>query len=227
MFPADAGADFNRDHDWLLRIAKYAHILAWFLLVVGMLYAFASTLGGFSRIPEMIGRNGLPLTFSSWVTEDIPRAAEWLLTFAVLWLNSAIYFVFLEGTAKGLRMLVQTGRDFRQRLSGWDVDTAAFDLEARGRGHWRLLRYASAANIIAWIVLSLGVIRAIVHTVANLTQAAQAQPVNLYRALDSIFGILIWGAIYFVLMEGISMGLAIIAETDLNYCEQREEAEDE
>src|SRR5512145_1863114 len=106
------------------------------------------------------------------------------------------------------------------------------------RGHLRLLNFASWARYAAWITL-------VVHFLWAIGTYLQEQNYFLYyrdigdpvlywdftdillqvpsygfSVLIEVVGVLLRGIVYFLVLKGISMGLNMIVETDINYREQ-------
>jgi hypothetical protein len=110
------------------------------------------------------------------------------------------------------------------------------------RGHLRLLNFVGWAKFLAWTAL-------VVHILWAIGIYAQEQSYFLYyrsfgeqiqdrdfidllRQAPSfafgifieIIGVLLRGIVYFFVLKGISLGLSMVVETDINYRDQEGEA---
>ena len=94
--------------------------------------------------------------------------------------------------------------------------------------HKRLDRIASMANIFAWLALVFYVLQAILQYL-QLTQNQGGQSITKFfleypettiNILLGIFNILLRGVVYWFILKGVSAGLNMILETDLNYREK-------
>jgi len=103
--------------------------------------------------------------------------------------------------------------------------------------HRRLARFASIANISAWIVFTFYIILTgisileqtgfIDHYFQQYPQSGNVivlgtnklnnNPVLTFRLIMVSFGTFIRGVIYGLVLKGISLGLNMIIETDINY----------
>jgi hypothetical protein len=107
------------------------------------------------------------------------------------------------------------------------------------KDHGRLLNYAVWAKYLAWIVLVIFAISAVLGFIAgmNITNlqfsmlATPSQPflrllaLHPDLALNLLFAgarILFQGFVFFLVLRGMSLGLSMIAETDVNYRDRRE-----
>jgi len=96
--------------------------------------------------------------------------------------------------------------------------------------HKRLARIASMANIFAWVILIFYIMQILLQ-VYQLVQSQGFQEtvdmflrqpgsiLNLYQLLRYLF-ILLQGLVYWIILKGVSVGLSMILETDLNYKEK-------
>ena len=94
--------------------------------------------------------------------------------------------------------------------------------------HKRLVRISATANIFTWIVVVFFVLQAISQYL-NLTSQQRFQSVmEMFKeypesAIDfflNIINIILKGVVYWLTLKGISLGLNMIVETDLNYRER-------
>ncbi|MFZ2489183.1 MAG: hypothetical protein WAZ19_13810 [Anaerolineae bacterium] len=100
--------------------------------------------------------------------------------------------------------------------------------------HGRLMNIASVANIFAWIALVSQVLYVgarfiqlqnsyMIQTLStgfgqpNFMEMLSENPVYTFSLVVDLAGIFIRGAIYWLVLKGISAGLYMIVETDLNY----------
>ena len=100
--------------------------------------------------------------------------------------------------------------------------------------HGRLMNIASVANIFAWIALVSQVLYVgarfiqlqnsyMIQTMStgfgqpNFIEMLSENPVYTFSLVVDLAGIFIRGAIYWLVLKGISAGLYMIVETDLNY----------
>ncbi|MBI4760127.1 MAG: hypothetical protein ACOYYF_16195 [Chloroflexota bacterium] len=105
--------------------------------------------------------------------------------------------------------------------------------------HGRLMNIASAANIFAWIALVSQVLyvgaRFIQFQSLYMTQTMPTRfgqpnfmemlsqnPVYTFSLIVDLASILIRGIIYWLVLKGVSLGLYMIVETDLNYKDKLE-----
>jgi hypothetical protein len=111
------------------------------------------------------------------------------------------------------------------------------------RKHERLASIASIANIFSWIVLVLQVLytgaRFIQLQNSYMVQAATTgqnpnfvamlgqTPLYTFSLVADLANIFLRGIVYWLVLKGISLGLNMIVETDLNYKDKFEEAKNE
>ncbi len=109
------------------------------------------------------------------------------------------------------------------------------------RNHLRLLNIASWAKSLAWVALALYVLWAGIQVVQLITAQDngnfvgptslsistmfKVDPLGLLGRLASISSIALKGLIYFLVLKGMSLGLNMIVETDINYREKAEPSE--
>jgi hypothetical protein len=109
------------------------------------------------------------------------------------------------------------------------------------KNHDRLLRIASFSRIFAWIALIFQILYSVMmffefqipYLVQTITKGNSSEiPMALRSFLDYLIlpntGLLVLltrGIIYFLVLKGISAGLKMIVETDLNYKEKNLEVE--
>jgi hypothetical protein len=91
------------------------------------------------------------------------------------------------------------------------------------RKHKKMLRVAFCADILSWTVLALYAISTMFYVIPTIrTLQAGEMPVNArpYIWLDIGINILITffhGVFYALVLKGVSLGLKMLVETDLNY----------
>ena len=103
--------------------------------------------------------------------------------------------------------------------------------------HKRLLNIATWAKYMAWIVLVFYILNAIgVYSqeqyrqmfsnvipsrYINFVEMLKHNPLYAFSLFVEIFNVLLRGFVYFLMLKGVSAGLNIIVETDINYREQK------
>jgi hypothetical protein len=110
------------------------------------------------------------------------------------------------------------------------------------RNHLRLLNIAWWANNLAWIalviiVLSAGArvlefqntenLRAVMsnQTPQGMLDIFAEKPLKAFELGIDVIAIILRGIIYYLVLKGISLGLNMIVETDINYREVDQEGE--
>lgn len=109
--------------------------------------------------------------------------------------------------------------------------------------HSQLLRIGWVAKICAWIVLLVNIALALTRTIElfnpnayaamsgglalSLTELFAAQPAAVIGSGLEVAGIALRGIVYFLVLLGVSLGLRMIVETNLNYQVDDEEVQDE
>ena len=97
--------------------------------------------------------------------------------------------------------------------------------------HKRLLGIAAWAKHIAWVVLVAYILLAGTEIIRfqNNIEASQNFGGNVpnslldfFRLMVSMAALALKGVIYYLVLKGISLGLNMIVETDINYREQKE-----
>lgn len=100
--------------------------------------------------------------------------------------------------------------------------------------HVRLLNIASWAKYLAWVVLIVFTLWAISDflgemniangqfsslrgSMAIFTELFSQQPMDAIRLLLSVISIFFKGIVYYLVLSGISLGLNMVVETDINY----------
>lgn len=91
--------------------------------------------------------------------------------------------------------------------------------------HKRLKRISGTANILAWIVLLFFVFQTFSQLLMFISQQSFQASIEIFKenpefALNlflSNINILLQGVVYWLILKGVSMGLNMIMETDLNY----------
>lgn len=98
--------------------------------------------------------------------------------------------------------------------------------------HKRLEKISAAADIFAWIVLVFFLIQAISQYLIFTSQQSfqpvletyKEYPVSAFVFFLNIINLVFKGVVYWITLKGVSLGLNMIMETDLNY---REKVQDE
>jgi hypothetical protein len=107
--------------------------------------------------------------------------------------------------------------------------------------HKRLLNVATWAKYMAWIVLGIFIIQGFVRYFrvqinqtlygvipehyADFITLLKMNPLFAASLFIEILSIFLQGIVYFLVLNGISLGLNMIVETNINYREQKEGAE--
>lgn len=104
--------------------------------------------------------------------------------------------------------------------------------------HNRLLNIAMWAKYLAWVVLVIYIIWAalqMLQTGAVINNAMpqmggwlfllRTDPFRAFELVVNIAATVLRGGIYYLVLKGISLGLRMIVETDINYREQEAGAE--
>ena len=101
--------------------------------------------------------------------------------------------------------------------------------------HARLTRLAVIANTLVWVVLVFFILTAVGRWNINnaylqqtgqfvtFGEEMQRNPAYAFGVIMDIAGVLIQGVIYALVLKGISLGLFMIVETDLNFRTARDE----
>jgi hypothetical protein len=100
------------------------------------------------------------------------------------------------------------------------------------RKHLKLWRISSAADFLSYVVivvfifLSLGEIyrynqmaRSLFST-NNLIGLISRQPIFILDVLLQMVRVLLQGAVYYLVLKGVALGINMIVETDINYREK-------
>ena len=105
--------------------------------------------------------------------------------------------------------------------------------------HDKLLTVASWANIISWIVLAIYILALISRIFGQVTgsqttfispqqpsffEYIKDNPIELLRYIIDWINTIMNGIVLFLVLKGVSLGLNMIVETDLNYREKAQEA---
>ena len=101
----------------------------------------------------------------------------------------------------------------------------------------RLLVIAVWAKYLAWVALAIYILLVILQiiqllmandngnfagpTSQSLATMLRDNPFSLFRIIVNMFATGLRGLIYYVVLKGISLGLNVIVETDVNYREKR------
>ena len=100
--------------------------------------------------------------------------------------------------------------------------------------HKRLLNIATWAQHIAWVVLVAYILLAGTEIIRfqNNIEASQNfggslpnDPLDIFRLVINMAALVLKGIVYYLVLKGISLGLNMIIETDINYREQKEVAQ--
>jgi hypothetical protein len=91
--------------------------------------------------------------------------------------------------------------------------------------HKRLERISAAANVFAWLVLVFFVLQAVSQYLNFRSQQSFQSVVAMFQffpesTIDFFLGIInivLKGVVYWFTLKGVSLGLNMIVETDLNY----------
>lgn len=91
--------------------------------------------------------------------------------------------------------------------------------------HNRLLNIATWAKYLAWMAVIAYVVWAILLVIQDFSNKGDpfrppASTLDHFRLLLTIVTTLLRGAIYYLVLKGISLGLNMIVETDINYRER-------
>lgn len=105
--------------------------------------------------------------------------------------------------------------------------------------HKRLLNIATWAKYLAWVVLIIYVLSPLstytqeqTYYMFNRGTGVQIPEFSEYLTDNLAYGIslviemigtMLQGVVYFLVLKGISLGLNMVVETDINYREQRED----
>ena len=104
--------------------------------------------------------------------------------------------------------------------------------------HLRLWRISSLANFLSSIVVIVYILLVIwqifqdnewslaQHNINFLDYLFQ-KPVYIFVFLTQIAGLILQGAIYYLVLKSVALGLDIIVETDINYIEKKVERGEE
>ena len=103
--------------------------------------------------------------------------------------------------------------------------------------HKRLLNIATWARYMAWIVLVFYILNAmgaysqeqyrqifsnvIPSRYSNFGEMLKQNPLYTFSLFVEIFNVVLRGVVYFLILKGVSFGLNMIVETDINYREQK------
>jgi len=106
------------------------------------------------------------------------------------------------------------------------------------KNHGRLFDFAIWSKNIGWIVLVVYVFSALIQTIqiillkdgeSSTGQISQSfltmlagDPFHAFRLLVNIAVVLLKGIVYYLVLKGVSLGLNMIVETDINYREQKD-----
>ena len=98
------------------------------------------------------------------------------------------------------------------------------------RKHDRLLNIAAWANGLVWVVIGWFILAGLVGLLQNVFTlqpagylAMDLEPYTLAKSVIDLSDSALKGLIYALVLKGISLGLYMIVETDINYRESRSE----
>jgi hypothetical protein len=98
--------------------------------------------------------------------------------------------------------------------------------------HNRLVRVSETANLFAWIILVFFVLEGILYGVIkysnlpvqlgflSIVEMFKENPVSAIHYFLVAINIMLKGVVYWLTLKGVSLGLNMIVETDLNYRER-------
>ncbi|MFT3892390.1 MAG: hypothetical protein QM730_12210 [Anaerolineales bacterium] len=99
--------------------------------------------------------------------------------------------------------------------------------------HKRLLNVAAWSGTLSWIVLVAFILGAILQLLqyrnivyyqqTNIWDFFRSNPMDAFRSIVNLLNTALKGVVYYLVLKGISLGLNMIVETDVNYREQRAE----
>jgi hypothetical protein len=96
--------------------------------------------------------------------------------------------------------------------------------------HNRLLNIATWAKYLAWVVLVVYILWAVLllfqypaifRTSDSLQSFFKDNPFDAFRLLVNVLATLLRGIIFYLFLKGLSLGLNMIVETDVNYRERK------
>jgi len=101
--------------------------------------------------------------------------------------------------------------------------------------HKRLERIASTANIFAWLVLIFFALQAFAQYFNLMSMSGYRFNLEMFRENPegiivyflNMLNLLLKGVVYWLTLKGVSLGLSMIVETDLNYREKLQGASHE
>lgn len=97
--------------------------------------------------------------------------------------------------------------------------------------HNRLLNIAAWAKYLAWVVLVVYILNVVLQVfqhqyfASNIPVQQGSRFLNELRLTVSVATTLLRGVVSYLVLKGISLGLNMIVETDINYREQQGGAE--
>lgn len=97
--------------------------------------------------------------------------------------------------------------------------------------HKRLLNIATLSRSLTWVVLVVFVLTAVAQLLQyqnyaslnfqmNIWEYLIDQPGRAFNLLVNMANTVLKGIVYFLVLKGVSLGLNMIVETDINYREQ-------
>ena len=100
------------------------------------------------------------------------------------------------------------------------------------KNHGRLMDIAVAAKYAAWVALVVYIISAGLRIISYQDQNTSGllalwvlltnSPLEFFRFVINILATILRGVVYYLMLKGISLGLNMIVETDINYRRQGE-----
>ncbi len=94
--------------------------------------------------------------------------------------------------------------------------------------HNRLLTIATWAKYLAWVVLIVYILWAVLLIAQDFSNHVNQLQSDIgllekFRVELNLATTLLRGVVYYLVLKGISLGLNMIVETDINYREQKQE----
>jgi hypothetical protein len=100
--------------------------------------------------------------------------------------------------------------------------------------HARLTRIASVANVFAWIILAVQILlvyfrffqfqQSSLMAISDFMDVLNHNLLYTIRLVVDLVSVFLQGIVSWLVLKGISVGLNMIVETDLNYKEKSQEA---
>ena len=110
----DLGDFFSPDHKRLLSIAAWARVLAWGILIFGILFAGVSSFGRYTIEIQSLNSSQIKNPFLFLLQEDLYFIVDLVVDFVYSCLKSVVFYVALKGISMGLYMIVETNVNYRE-----------------------------------------------------------------------------------------------------------------